>query len=127
MKRFLRGGAEAEVQVRPNARCLDATASAKAVSLFERKSTMRGAQTPVTQWAQQNVPMLQQHLTLARTTAQQVGVTVPQAPTTGERGTLMPRRQQTAQQPPVAPQAAAVASKPVAGSVVAGEGRWLGS
>jgi hypothetical protein len=31
VKRFLRGGAEAEVQVRPKARRLDAVASAKAV------------------------------------------------------------------------------------------------
>lgn len=35
VRRFLRGGAEAEVQVRPNARRLDAVASAKAVSLLE--------------------------------------------------------------------------------------------
>lgn len=35
VKRFLRGGAEAEVQVRPKARRLDAEARAQAVSLFE--------------------------------------------------------------------------------------------
>lgn len=72
----------------------------KAISLFERKSTTE-QQTPVSEWARQNVGQLRQHLVMAEATGQLVGAPSARRQQQGQQGRMQQGSQgsQRAQRP----------------------------